>query len=69
MVHVGGGKTFTVRAHNNSAENFYVQSAKLNGKPYAKTYLMFQDIVRGGMLELEMGSEPSAWGTQTKNRP
>ena len=68
-VNVGGGKTFTVKAHNNSKENIYVQSAKLNGKPYAKSYLMFQDIVKGGVLELEMGNQPSAWGTQIKNRP
>ena len=69
QINVGNGKSFIVRAKNNSQENIYVQSAKLNGKPYSKTYLMFQDIVRGGTLELEMGSEPSAWGTQTKNRP
>ena len=69
QINVGNGKSFNVRAKNNSQVNIYVQSAKLNGKPYSKTYLMFQDIVRGGTLELEMGSEPSAWGTQTKNRP
>ena len=68
-VNVGDGKTFTIRAKNNSKENIYVQSAKLNGKPYPKSYLLYQDIVKGGMLELEMGSEPSAWGTQIKNRP
>ena len=66
---MGNGKTFTVRATNNSKENIYVQSAKLNGKPYAKSFLMYQDIVRGGVLELEMGNKPSNWGTQPKNRP
>lgn len=69
QINVGNDRTFTIRARNNSQENIYVQSAKLNGKPYSKSYLMFQDIVRGGTLELEMGSEPSAWGTQAKNRP
>jgi predicted alpha-1,2-mannosidase len=68
-VNVGGGKTFTVKAVNNSAENIYVQSARLNGKTYTKSYLMYQDIMAGGILELEMGSQPSAWGTQTKSRP
>ena len=68
-VNVGDGKTFTIRAKNNSKENIYVQSAKLNGKPYTKSYLLYQDIVKGGMLELEMGSEPSAWGTLAKNCP
>ena len=26
-------------------------------------------LAEGGMLELEMGSEPSAWGTLAKNCP
>ena len=69
VVNVGGGKAFTVKAKNNSAENIYIQSATLNGKPYAKSYLLYQDIVKGGTLVLEMGNSPSAWGTQVKNRP
>ena len=68
-VNVGNGKTFTIVAHGNSDENIYVQSVKLNGKPYRKSYLYFEDIVCGGTLELEMGSEPSAWGTAKKDRP
>ena len=66
---VGHGNSFTVKALDNSAENIYVQSARLNGKPYTKSYLMFQDIARGGTLELQMGPQPSAWGTKTKDRP
>lgn len=69
QINVGNDRTFTIRAKNNSQENIYVQSVKLNGKPYTKSYLMYQDIVKGGTLDLEMGSEPSAWGTQAKNRP
>ena len=68
-VSVGGGKTFTLKTKNNSEENIYIQSATLNGKPLANSYLMYQDIVNGGTLELTMGSTPSAWGTKAKNRP
>ncbi len=68
-LNVGNGKTFTLKANNNSKENIYIQSATLNGKPYTKSYLMFQDIVAGGTLEVEMGSQPSDWGTKAKNRP
>ena len=64
-----GGKTFTVKATNNSKENMYVQSAKLNGKPYTKSYIMYTDIVKGGTLELVMGPTPSKWGTKTADRP
>ena len=69
QISVGKGKTFTIRATNNSKENIYVQSATLNGKPYPKSFLMYQDIVKGGILELQMGNTPSTWGTQPKNRP
>jgi len=68
-MNVGNGRTFKVTAHNNSAENIYVQSAKLNGKKYTKSYVDFKDIVCGGELELVMGSQPSAFGTAKKDRP
>ena len=66
---VGDGKTFTVKTTNNSAENIYVQRALLNGKPYTKSYIWFSDIRRGGMLELQMGPQPSDFGTKKKDRP
>ena len=68
-LNVGGGKTFTVRTVNNSDENIYVQSARLNGKRYDKSYIMYRDIVAGGTLELIMGPKPSKWGTAAKHRP
>ena len=68
-INVGNGKTFTVKAVNNSDKNIYIQSAKLNGKPYTKSYIMFNDIQKGGVLELAMGSTPSSWGTKKSDRP
>ena len=68
-VNIGGGKTFTVVAKNNSDKNIYVQSARLNGKPYSKSYIDFKDIHRGGTLELTMGAKPSKWGTKAADRP
>ena len=68
-INVGDGKTFTVKAVNNSDENIYVQSVTLNGKRYDKSYIDYRDIIAGGTLELTMGSKPSKWGTNKKNRP
>jgi predicted alpha-1,2-mannosidase len=68
-LNVGDGKTFTVKALNNSDKNIYVQSAKLNGKRYDKSYIDYRDIIAGGTLELVMGPKPSKWGTGKKNRP
>lgn len=69
-INVGGGKTFRVVARDNSAKNIYVQSVRLNGQPYSKSYVTFSDIARGGVLELQMGSKPSrTWGVKPGDRP
>ncbi len=68
-VNVGGGKTFTVVAKNNSDRNIYVQSARLNGKALKNSYIEFNDIRHGGTLELVMGPKPSKWGAAPACRP
>jgi predicted alpha-1,2-mannosidase len=66
---VGKGKTFCIRANNVNENNIYVQSAKLNGEPYTRSYIMYDDIMRGGILELQMGPQPSRFGTSPADRP
>ena len=46
--------TFTIIAHDNSAENVVVDHVVLNGKPYDKNYIEFKDIAAGGTLEFFM---------------
>lgn len=53
------GRTFTIEAVGNSPENVYIQSAELNGKPYNKTYITHDDIMKGGTLVLHMGDKPA----------
>jgi len=70
VINVGNGKTFTIIAHNNLKENKYIQSVKLNGKPYTKSYFHHNDIVAGGTLEFEMGPAPSTtFGVNKEDRP
>lgn len=69
VVNVGGGKTFTIEAKNNSAKNIYIQSAKLNGKRYTRSYIDYKDIMKGGTLEFVMGDQPSTFGTKVSDRP
>lgn len=62
-IQVGEGNTFIIRANRNTPENTYIQSAKLNGMDYTRCYLDYKDIMKGGVLELEMGPEPNTnWG-------
>jgi len=57
------GKIFNIIAKGNSPANVYIQSAKLNGKPYNKCYISHQQIINGGTLEFVMGPQPNKkWG-------
>ena len=69
IINVGDGKTFTIRASDVSDQNIYIQRAYLNGKPYTYSYILYDDIMRGGTLEFQMGSQPSDFGTRMKDRP
>lgn len=50
------GGVFTIVAENNSDENRYVESVKLNGKEYTLPYIDYADIMKGGKLEFKMTS-------------
>ena len=69
-VHLKGDKTFTVIAKNVSKKNKYIQSATLDGKPYNKTYITYQDIMQGGTLKFNMGPQPNKkWGAKPQDAP
>ena len=64
------GKRFTVKAKGFGEENKYIQSARLNGKEWNKTWLTHEDIMAGGTLELTMGEQPNkTWGTAPEAAP
>ena len=64
------GNPFTIIAHHQSDKNIYIQSVKLNNKPYFKTYITFDDIKDGGTLEFVMGDQPNmSFGAELENRP
>ena len=65
-----GGRKFTVLAPNNSPKNIYIQSASLNGKPLARTWLTHDQVIAGGTLRLVMGPKPNLeWGRAQEDRP
>ena len=57
-LNLGNGKTFTVLAPNVSRENIYIQSVKVNGQPYDKSYITHQQIMDGSTVEFVMGNQP-----------
>lgn len=59
------GKTFTLLAKGCSGKCKYIQAARLNGKLYNRAFISHADIMKGGVLELEMGETPNReWGTE-----
>ncbi len=59
---LSNGKAFTIIGRQASAENIYIQSVALNGKPWEAPSIRHKDIVAGGTLEFVMGPKPSGWG-------
>ena len=58
---------FIVRAKNASAQNKYVQSATLNGKPLDESRFQQKDVIAGGSLVFVMGPNPNyKWGINRK---
>ncbi len=69
-LHLGNGKIFEIVARNNSAQNKYIQSATLDGKPWTKPWFRQGDIANGATLVLTMGPEPNkTWGANPQDAP
>ena len=54
VIRAGNGKTFTVIAENNSAENVNVSEVFLNGERLDRNYITYSEIMNGGELRFIM---------------
>ena len=58
------GKAFVIDARGNSTENYYIQSAELNGESYRYSWIDHETIQEGGSLKFRMGAAPNKeWAT------
>ncbi len=63
-------RKFTIIASNNSADNKFIQSARLNGEPLERTWITHEEIVSGGLLEFVMGPDQNTgWGSSPGSAP
>ncbi|MBD3383366.1 hypothetical protein GF407_00440 [candidate division KSB1 bacterium] len=74
IIHLGdryyAGGSFVIETINNGPKNVYIQSAQLNGNPLQKTLFYHEELIKGGKLELTMGSMPnSRWGSGPDDAP
>ncbi len=62
VIDLGTGKTLTVKAENQSAENIYVQSVTLNGVRLTEPSIVHAQIAGGGTMTFVMGPAPAVNG-------
>jgi predicted alpha-1,2-mannosidase len=64
------GKKLIIRTENNSANNKFIQSAKLNGTDLNKSWFYHKDIINGALLSFKMGDKPNKlWGSAPSEAP
>jgi hypothetical protein len=69
-IHLENENDFQITADNNSEDNMYVQSVTLNEKELNRSFITHEEIISGGILHFEMGSEPNKeYGAKEEDRP
>ncbi len=54
-----GSHDVTIRARQNSPDNIYIRSIKVDGRPYPAYLIPARRLAAGADIELEMGSDPA----------
>jgi len=62
-------KTILPKKLKKGEEAMYIQSCKLNGQLYNKTWFRHSDIANGAVLEFVMGVKPSKWAVGSELPP
>jgi len=63
LIKLNNGKTFEIISKNFTDNNFYIESATLNGKIFDQTFISNDDILKGGKLIFNLSDKPNKdWG-------
>ncbi|MDE6490104.1 MAG: GH92 family glycosyl hydrolase [Muribaculaceae bacterium] len=69
-LHFDNGRTLLIEADGNSSENVYVGRVEFNGQNYDRTYYRHADLLNGGVMKLQMQSQPNQLrGTSLDSAP
>lgn len=64
------GKQLKIKSENYDKKNIYIQSVKVNGSDYAKSYFTHDLLLKGGEIVFQMGPEPNKdYGNKAEDRP
>ena len=58
-LHFENGNNLVIDAQNNSKENLYIESLRVNGQESTRNYLKHADLLQCGTIEFKMGSHPN----------
>jgi len=63
-INMENGKTFSIISHFGKPHAKYIDQAKLDGNNYPQSFISYDQITKGGTLDLMIGDEYNAmWGT------
>ena len=69
-LHLENGNNLVIDAPDNNNDNMYIESLLFDGTNYTKNYLKHEDILKGGVIKCNMGSQPNLQrGTQPADFP
>lgn len=58
-LHLENGKTITIKAENNQADNCYIKDMKINRKSYSRNYLTHAQLMKGANIQFQMSPKPN----------
>ena len=58
-LHFENGNRLIINAPKNNNKNIYINMLKWNGKEYTKNYLDHFEILKGGIIDIDMNDEPN----------
>ena len=69
-IELPNSKSLIITANNNSDQNIFVRSVKVNGEKIERSWFKHEEIVNGGIIEFEMSCVPNkGFGKRLKERP
>ena len=67
-LHLRGGKQFRIVCRRKTAAAAYISAVSLNGKNYPKNFIRYKDIMKGGLLLIDLQEQPTGWGSRAGSR-
>jgi len=58
-LHLENGKDVRINAPANDADKRYIESARLNGRPYTRNWLAHDELLKGATLDFNMSAVPN----------